>query len=175
MIAIRRFQEADIPRLYEAVIQSVQEIKPWLFWSHEDYSLAESQAFVKAQEEAWKEGQAYNFVITDTETEEFLGSVGLGLINRREQVANLGYWVHSNFTKSGIASTATRLAAQFGLQALGLERIEIVAATDNKASCRVAEKAGAKKECLVNKQVLANGKLTDGITYSFNKEDFMLV
>ena len=146
MIAIRKFQIDDIPQLFAAINQSAREIKPWLFWSHEDYTLAESQAFVASQETAWKKDDQYNFVITDTETNHFLGSVGLNLINRRDQVANLGYWVHSDFTRNGIGSAAARLAAAFGLQELGLERIEIIAAAENKASCRVAEKAGAKKE-----------------------------
>ena len=62
------------------------------------------------------------------------------------QFANLGYWVRSSRAGRGVATTATLLTARFGLQTLALQRIEILAAVGNRASQRVAEKAGAKKE-----------------------------
>jgi RimJ/RimL family protein N-acetyltransferase len=171
MIAIRKFTETDIPLLYHAVRASAKEVSPWLPWCHAHYSLEESQAFISAQEEAWRQDEQYNFVITSTETKDFLGSVGINLVNRRILMANLGYWVRSDITRGGIATAATLLAARFAIKELGLERIEIVAAVENKASCRVAEKAGAQKEGILRKRVWVNGQLTDGVMYSLIRED----
>jgi RimJ/RimL family protein N-acetyltransferase len=75
-------------------------------------------------------------------------------------MANLGYWVRTSETGRGIASKATRLVAQFGFAELGLQRIEILAAVGNVASQRVAEKAGAVRECVARKRLLINGEKT---------------
>ena len=73
-----------------------------------------------------------------------------------------------------MGARATRLAARFGFEQLGLQRIEIVAAVDNLASQRVAEKAGARHEGLARKRLLIRGLAHDAMIYSLVGEDFGL-
>lgn len=58
----------------------------------------------------------------------------------------MGYWVRTSQTRRGIATAAVRLIARFGFEDLGLRRLELLIATDNFASRRVAEKVGARLE-----------------------------
>ena len=86
-------------------------------------------------------------------------------------MANLGYWVRTNSVGRGVATSATRLAARFGFEELGLHRIEIVAAVENIASQRVAEKAGALREGLLRKRLLIRGESQDAVLFSLLPED----
>ena len=61
---------------------------------------------------------------------------------------------------------AIRLAARFGCEELGLYRIEIVAAVDNIASQRVAEKAGAVREGVLRNRLLVRGESQDAVLFS---------
>ena len=61
----------------------------------------------------------------------------------------------------------TRLLAEFGFEALGLIRLELVIEPQNTASQRVAEKAGAKREGLLRNRLTINGKSRDAWMYSF--------
>jgi RimJ/RimL family protein N-acetyltransferase len=65
------------------------------------------------------------------------------------------------------------LTARFGLRVLGLQRIEILAAVGNKASQRVAEKAGAKKEGLLRKRLSIRGQAHDAVMYSLIASDLI--
>jgi RimJ/RimL family protein N-acetyltransferase len=60
--------------------------------------------------------------------------------------ADIGYWVRTSQTGLGLATAAVRLVARFGFEDLGLRRLEMLIATDNLASRRVAEKVGATFE-----------------------------
>jgi ribosomal-protein-serine acetyltransferase len=170
-ISLRRYCAADIPLVHEAARESISEISPWMPWCHPNYSMEDSAAFVLSRDDAWANQVDYSLVITDSQSGTFLGSVGLNYFNRDHQFANLGYWVRSSRTGRGAATMATILTARFGLRELGLQRVEIVVAVDNKASQKVAEKAGARKEGVLRNRLLLHGQPHDAVMYSLIAAD----
>jgi ribosomal-protein-serine acetyltransferase len=170
-LLIRPFRQEDAGALYEAVRESISEVSPWLPWCHQNYSIEESRAFIGSRELASQGGEWYSFGIFETDGGGFLGGIGINFINRVHQMANLGYWVRSSASGRGVATMATRLAAKFGFEQLGLHRIEIVAAVGNIASQRVAEKAGAKREGVLRKRLLIQGESLDAVLFSLVPED----
>ena len=170
-LLIRPFREGDASALYEAVRESVAEVSPWLPWCHQNYSIEESREFIGSRELTSQGGEWYSFGIFEKVGDRFLGGIGINFINRVHQMANLGYWVRTSAAGRGVATVATRLAAKFGFEQLGLQRIEIVAAVDNIPSQRVAEKAGARREGVLRKRLLIRGESLDAVVYSLVPED----
>ena len=170
-ILIRPYQADDAPLLYEAVRESIAEVSPWLSWCHENYSPEESREFISSRTRASQGDEWYSFAVIEAASGRFAGGVGINFINRVHQVANLGYWIRTSAAGQGFATRATRLAARFGFEQLGLQRIEIVAAVENIASQRVAEKAGACREAVARKRLLIRGEPQDAVVYSLIKED----
>ena len=170
-LLIRPFREGDASALFEAVRESVAEVSPWLPWCHQNYSIEESREFIGSRELTSQGGEWYSFGIFEKVGDRFLGGIGIIFIKRMHQMANLGYWVRTSAAGRGVATVATRLAAKFGFEQLGLQRIEIVAAVDNIPSQRVAEKAGARREGILRKRLLIRGESLDAVVYSLVPED----
>jgi RimJ/RimL family protein N-acetyltransferase len=169
-ILIRPFRQGDEDALYEAVRESIAEVSVWLPWCHQDYSIQESREFISSREIASQGGEWHSFGIFAKDS-KFLGGVGINFINHVHQMANLGYWVRTSAAGHGVATAATRLAARFAFEQIGLQRIEIVAALDNIASQRVAEKSGAKREGVLRKRLLIRGESLDAVLFSLVAED----
>jgi RimJ/RimL family protein N-acetyltransferase len=170
-IGIRRYQAKDVDALFGAVRESVLDLSVWMPWCSENYSRAESEAFVQSRDAEWEAGEHYSFVVYDTSSGQFLGSIGLNFINRIHQFANLGYWVRSSRTRSGVATKAARLVARFGLHELGFNRLEIVAAAGHVASQRVAKKVGAHCEGVLRRRLVIHEKIHDAVMFSLVAED----
>jgi len=170
-ILIRPYCEGDASALYEAVRESLAEVSLWLPWCHQNYSIEESREFIGSRELATQGDEWYSFGVFEKDGGRFLGGVGINFINRIHQMANLGYWVRSSAAGHGVATAATRLAAKFGFEQLGLRRIEIVAAVGNMPSQRVAEKAGARREGVLRNRLLIRGESLDAVLFSLVKED----
>jgi ribosomal-protein-serine acetyltransferase len=170
-LLIRPYREGDASALYEAVRESIPEVSVWLPWCHENYSIDESREFIGSREISSQGAEWYSFGIFETDGGRFLGGVGLNFINRVHQMANLGYWVRTSAAGRGVATAATRLAAKFGFEQLGLHRIEIVAAVDNVPSQRVAEKADARREGVLRNRLLIRGESVDAVLFSLVPED----
>jgi ribosomal-protein-serine acetyltransferase len=170
-ILLRPLTAADLSQVYDAVQESVEQLSPWLPDLNASLSREDIIAWGVAGDRAWSAGMAYNFAIIDATTGLLLGGCGLTNINRGHRFANLYYWVRTSATGHGVATEATRLIARFGLERLGLERIEIVVAVGNEPSMRVAEKAGAKREGTLRNRLTMHGTSYDAAMFSLTPAD----
>lgn len=172
-IILRKYESDFVSLLFEAAFESRGgEFTRWMPWCHENYSIAESETFIKHSIESWENKTEFNFGIFDAQSGEFVGGIGLNLFNNVRGLTNLGYWVRTGWQGRGIAHTATRLLAKTAFEDLDLNRIEIAAAVENYASRKVAEKAGATREGVLRKLLSIGGKPYDAVMFSFVREDF---
>ena len=170
-ILLRPYLLSDAEPLYQVVRESLPELLPWMPWAHPDYSLEESEKWIELCARTWAKGKEYNFAIIDSKDGSLLGGCGLNQVRRRARFANLGYWVGSKGTRKGVATAAALLVARFGFDELGLNRIEIGAATSNAASQRVAEKIGASQEGIQKRKIAFRDKVYDRVVFSLTPKD----
>jgi RimJ/RimL family protein N-acetyltransferase len=170
-LTLRQNKSVDVLQSYLAIQESIQELSPFMPWCHADYSIEDQKTWIELCTKNWDERNEFNFAITDSRDGTYLGGCGLNHINLIDQIANLGYWVRSNQVNRGIATAATLLLAQFGFNELKLNRIEIVVAVENKASQRVAEKAGALKEGVMRNRLFLHNKAHDAVIFSLIPTD----
>jgi RimJ/RimL family protein N-acetyltransferase len=168
---IRPYRGEDVPLVFEAVRESIPELSRWLPWCHPKYSESDCTAFVQSCEGALNTREEFSFAIVESATGRFLGGTGLNLINYAHGFANLGYWVRSSCTRCGVATAAVRITARFGFRELNLNHIQILAATGNAGSQRVAEKAGARRECVLRKRIVHHESALDAVLFSLVSED----
>lgn len=165
-VRIRPFRQADAPQILQAVHESAAGVPPWMPALDPSITLGQIESYIETQQWLRADKIAYNMAIVDAHDGSFLGGCGLTQVNWRHRFANLYYWVRSSRTGHGIATAATCQLARFGLETLELQRIEIVVATTNHASIRVAQKAGATREGLLRNRLNLHGQIHDAFMYS---------
>jgi ribosomal-protein-serine acetyltransferase len=170
-VLIRPYRIEDAETVFEAVQASLPELIPWMPWCHPQYSLNESRSWLEIQVPFFQKGGSYEFAIESSDR-QFLGGCGLNQIDTINRCANLGYWVRSSATRCGVATAAVRLLRNWGFQNTDLIRFELVIASDNAASQRVAEKACAFREGVARDRLLLRGAPKDATIYSFIRKEF---
>ncbi len=171
-VRIRRSDVSDAGRIAEAVRASAAELTPWMPWAHDDYSLEDSRTWLDLCQEGWVKGTQYSFVAVDLTTGAILGDCSISQINRMHGFANLGYWVRTSATGQGLGSALARRVARFGIDELQLNRLEILTALTNRASQRVAEKAGATREGVLRSRLVMRDEVWDATLFSLTARDF---
>ncbi len=166
VVRIRRHALADVDPLLAAARESIAEVGRWLPWLDELYVRSECRAWIEATISAWEAGEQFGFVIEGIADGRLLGGVGLNPVNHSHRMANLGYWVRSSSTSRGVASRAASLVAEFGLNELGLTRLEILCLVENLRSQRVAEKIGAAREGTLRNRLVLRERAHDAVMYS---------
>ncbi len=168
-VRIRPYRLDDAPDLFEAVRESMSELRPWMPWCHPGYAITESQAWLEAQVTAFEAGTTFEFAIVSADG-LYLGGCGLNRINKINPWANLGYWVRTSAAGRGVATAAANLLREWAFANTELIRLEILAAAGNVGSQRVAEKAGATREGLLRRRLVLYGVSHDAAVFSFVRD-----
>lgn len=165
-IAIRRFAPSDLAAFYAAIDESRVELGRWMAWMHDDYTIADTADWIAKRDDEWNAGTDFSMLVVDG-SGGVLGASGFNQVNLVHRFANLGYWVRTSATRRGVASAAARLTASWGFRELGLGRAEIVAMRDNIASCRAADKSGARFEGHARNRLLLHDRWHEAAVYAF--------
>ncbi|PHV06403.1 GNAT family N-acetyltransferase [Janthinobacterium sp. BJB412] len=169
-LCIRPLVAADAAALAQAAVESLDTLGLWMPWCDERFGLAEAEQWVQVCVAELAARTAYSMGIFAEDDGAYIGGIGLNHINRQHNFANLGFWVRTARQNQGVARRAVPMMADFGLDVLGLDRIEIVIAEHNLASRRVAEAVGARFEGILAKRVATRGTPTAAAMYSLTRD-----
>jgi RimJ/RimL family protein N-acetyltransferase len=169
-VRLRPFCTGDAPAVQEAVAESGADLSRYETWAHAGFTLGDAEEYVGWWIGSRESGAAHYFAIEDP-AGRLLGACGLSGIDRDHRCAGLGFWVRRSAAGRGVASEAARLVVRFAFEHLGLERVEVMAAVDNGASRRVAEKIGAQPEGVLRRRLVLHAGPTDVVLYSLLRCD----
>jgi len=98
---------------------------------------------------------------------ELAGGIGLAVGSAGlSRSAELSYWLGEAFWGRGIASEAIQPLTHYAFRTLRLERVFALPFSDNRASCRVLEKAGFMPEALQRRSAVRRGVVHDQRVYA---------
>jgi RimJ/RimL family protein N-acetyltransferase len=167
---LRPWREHDAAALHAALHESQESIGRWLQWCHPAYGLKDAMDWIAHCRDTWRQGDQYAFAVFDPDN-QLLGSVDIKLHDRRIPCGNIGYWMRQSRQKLGLCPRAVALLAGFGFDALNLQRLEILAATENRPSRRVAEKLGAQFEGIARQRLRVHDRPSDAAVYALIPSD----
>ncbi|MGZ3684350.1 MAG: GNAT family N-acetyltransferase, partial [Bdellovibrionota bacterium] len=101
-----------------------------------------------------------------------IGGVRLGIQSQANRIADIGYALRHDHWGSGYGTELARAILEFGFRNCGLHRIWATADPENRASWRVLEKCGMKREGLLRENLLVRGSWRDSILYSILEGEF---
>ena len=171
VLSLRAHRMSDAPLLAEAVRESVATVGRWQDWCTADYGNAAAESWIGLCRQTWLLGDSFEMLIVDASTDAILGGMGVNHLNREQRFANLGYWVRESAQGTGIAGHCGRLAARFAFETVGVSRLEIVAAHDNVASRKTAERIGGRFEGILRNRLVVNNISVDAAMYSLIPDD----
>jgi ribosomal-protein-serine acetyltransferase len=164
-IQIQPYAITDAERAYKAMIDSRQELAPWMPWCHPAYAIEETRSWLEEKSKNFAEKTEFQMCII--KDDQLIGGCGLNALDSLNKRANLGYWIHSSFSKKGYATEAVRLLKNWAFANTDLVRLEIVVAVGNIGSSRVAVKAGAHFEGVAKARLMLHDVAHDANIYSF--------
>lgn len=147
--------------MHEAVVVSQRDLEAYLPWAH-GYTRGVAAQFIRDSAGAWHEGRAYDFAIRrDSDPSRHLGNVSIWYVSKASMVGEIGYWVRSDESRTGVCTEASARLLRFGFEDLGLHRITLRIGVGNRGSERVAEKLGFTREGTLRDEVKVGSRWID--------------
>ena len=167
-LVLRPWRDTDTAALVDACQDP--EIARWTAVPS-PYGERDAFAYLARAEADRLAGRELGLAIADESTGELLGSCGLARFDWHDRKAEIGYWIAARARRRSVGSSATRVLARWGLEQLGLERVELLVNPANEASQRLAERAGFTREGLLRSYRRRKGEREDLIMFSLLRGD----
>ncbi len=140
------------------------EVRRWMAWS---------EGFTEERARRWCTREAFadplrevNLVVEPRETGRFAGVISMYRADWEIGVVETGYWVGPGARARGYVTEALRAIAAHAFER-GMHRIELLAATGNVPSQRVAERAGFTREAVLRQaRPMPGGRRSDMVLFS---------
>jgi ribosomal-protein-serine acetyltransferase len=170
-LLIRAPRPGDGAAVHAAIVESLDELRPWMPWAHEPQSVDASEAYARearASFDARRELPLFLFLRQDG---TFVGGSGLHRIHWEVPSFEIGYWIRTSRVGRGYATEATRRIADFAFDELRAERVEIWCDAGNERSVAVAQRAGFALEARMarHRRDMA-GELADSLCFARVRE-----
>ena len=155
-LTLRRWVHADAPALSAAILESADHLRPWMPWiASEPVRLDDRVALIDRWNADWEQGG--DLVVGIFMNGTVVG--GSGLHRRRGPgVLEIGYWVHVDHVRKGIASEVSEVLTAVAFTVADIERVEIHHDKANEASAGVPRRIGFTLADEAPNAVLAPGE-----------------
>jgi RimJ/RimL family protein N-acetyltransferase len=144
--ALRPWRDTDLPELVQACRDP--EIVRWTSVPA-GYTEADARNYLRQRYDAAFAGLTAPFAVVHASEGRLLGSISLLRFAWEHGRGEVGYWLAAWGRGRGHGTRAVRLICAWGFAALHLERIDLMASTENPASQNVAERAGFTREAVL--------------------------
>lgn len=167
-VVLRPFEDGDA-----ALIESVTDdpLIPLITTVPTTNDAAEVRAYLARQHERLRTGAGFSFAITDADTGEAVGQIGLWTSEIATGRATTGYWVASKFRRHGYARAALTALTKWALGLDDVQRLQLHVEPWNEGSWRAAEACGYQREGLLRSWERVGDERKDMLVYSILKTD----
>jgi len=167
--ALRAWRDSDLEPLVVACQDP--EISRWTRVPY-PYGSADARAYLLQRHDSLHAGIAAPFaIVSSADRDHLLGSISLMRFSWQHSRAEVGYWLAKDARGHGHTTRAVRLVTAWGFRSLGLQRIDLLAATGNPASQRVAERCGFTREAVLRSYLQAKDGRQDMVAFGLLASD----
>jgi RimJ/RimL family protein N-acetyltransferase len=137
---LRQFDLDDVPAVTAACQDP--EISRWTASIPFPYEEEHARSWIAQHDGFWSSGETAPFAIVSSTTGVFFGCISCTSFDWEERTTTAGYWVAEHARGEGVATSALEMMCEWAFQTLDLSVIILYTLIGNRASERVAEKAG---------------------------------
>ena len=156
--------------VYEVVDRERAHLSTFLDWLSCVNSVEDELRFMKEMMTLEIENKARIYTIY--EENQLIGTVDIHNIDTQNHTGEIGYWLSQHVTGQGVMTKVVRLLCDLAFNDLLLNRLEIRAQKENKASQRVAEKVGFRFIGEAREEIYRQGDYVTIYHYELLKRDF---
>ena len=153
--------------LNEAVVESIDQLKPWMPWAQTLPSVEQSELVCRQMAAHFMQRSDLPMFILEHGTGRLIGGTGLHRFDWSVPRFEIGYWVRRSAQGRGLVTEAVQTLVHFAFDALRARRVEVRMSSANQRSRAVAERCGFKLEGVLRQDSLgADGEPRDTAVYS---------
>jgi ribosomal-protein-serine acetyltransferase len=141
---LRLLEERHARQLTDLTERNREHLRAWLPWVDANRTVEDRKDFIRGALKQFAENTGFQAGLWYEG--RLAGVVGYHGIDWPNRSTTLGYWLGEAFEGQGLMTAACRALMDHAFDELGLNRISVACATENKKSCAIPERLGFRLE-----------------------------
>jgi RimJ/RimL family protein N-acetyltransferase len=152
-LVLRCYQPRDAPLVKAAIDESLDHLRPWMPWAHDEPVPVEDMAQrLRRFRSDFDRGEQYIYGGFTADERELAGGSGL---HRRvgDDAFEIGYWTRADRLRQGLMTETASALTRVAFDVCAVERMEIHADARNAASQAVPRRLGYLEEATLRRRL----------------------
>lgn len=172
-LLLRPFTRADVDDVWE--YQRRPEVARYMSWEPRNRAQTEAAVAQMAREDRLAgEGDCLSLAVVRADLDRVVGQVELVWHSTASRQGEVGYIFSPDHHGQGLATEAAHEMLRVGFEGLGLHRIVGRCHAENRASARLLERLGMRKEAHFVDNELAKGAWRSQLVYALLESEWRL-
>lgn len=170
-LELRRLSVAYVDELFVAVAASFAELNHWMAWAQTMPDHDGLRVILESGQASFDADREWDYIVVERHSGEVVGSAGLRC-GTDPQCPEIGYWVRSDRTGRGYATSAARALVEAAFSSLpDVMQVKIRMDQANLASAAVPPKLGFSLQGEEDREVIAKGHTGKGFVWVLARGD----
>jgi ribosomal-protein-serine acetyltransferase len=172
-MVLRAPRPGDGPALHAGVIESLEELRPWMPWAQEAPTLEMEEEVVRRAHADFMARTDLMLLLFHKQTGTLIGGSGLHRILWDVPLFEIGYWLRTPYSGQGYMTEAVVGLTSFAFDTLHARRVEIQCDERNVRSAAVARRASFMLEGILrnHRRDHVNGELRNTMIFAQTRDD----
>jgi ribosomal-protein-serine acetyltransferase len=167
-IFLKEISLEDVEAIFNIIDSEREYMTKWLPFVELTQKVSFTRNFVKN----YLNAEVKDLTCAIYYNQQFVGLIGLKDTDFDNLKTEIGYWLSESFQHKGIVTRSCRALINYSFYDLGLNRIQIKAASGNSKSLAIPERLGFKREGIERDGELQSRGFVDLVMFGLLKKDW---
>lgn len=166
-IQLKLVHPSFAPLYVKLAKENYDDLAKWLVWPPHCQTEEDFSVFITQMLHEYADGKSMTCGVFFND--ELVGNVCYKCIDHQLKKVEIGYWLASRYQGKGIVTRVCKMLVDYAFDELLMDKVEISAATGNKASRAVCERLGMTLEGVITNVENINGRIVDHAFYGLKR------
>ncbi|WP_409340893.1 GNAT family N-acetyltransferase [Paenibacillus sp. MBLB4367] len=162
-VSLRLLEFRDAEPLYALIRSCGPYLQQWLPWAYSQNTLESTQAFIRGSMAQFAANDGFQAGIWHDN--RIVGVIGYHRFDWMNRSTSIGYWLGEGYQGLGIMTKACQALVHFAFGTLGMNRVEIECAVENRKSRAIPERLGFVHEGCRREREWLQDRYVDHVMY----------
>lgn len=172
-IVLQLLEENHAGELFALTERSRDHLRRWLPWVDATQTVEDSRNFIVKSLEQYNRNEAMNAGIWYHG--KLAGIISFARLDLHNKNAMIGFWIGKEYEGKGLMTRSCKALIEKGFGEMGLNRIELTAALENRRSRAIPERLGFQLEGVLRQSTWLYDHFQDMAIYSLLRSEWARV
>ncbi|SDJ43770.1 GNAT family N-acetyltransferase [Salimicrobium halophilum] len=169
-VSLRLIETRDAERVFELVDRHRLHLRTWLPWVDHTTKVEDTKEAIQGFRKGYAEDKSMTVVILYRDS--VVGMTSFNKLDWTNKVAYIGYWLAEDYQGKGIMTKSAKAMTDFAFSSLKMNKVDITAAVENRASRAVPERLGFTEEGVIREEEWVNDRFVDHAVYGMLQREW---